>query len=256
MVRGLSTFRKYFGPYTDSYIIIGGTACDMIIEEAGFTPRATKDIDMILVVEALSSDFVKQFWTFIENGKYELKQKSEDDRQYYRFIQPANKEFPHQIELFSRNPDLLDLDEDAYLTPIPVDDDLTSLSAILLKDEYYDYLTVHSTKDDDLKRANIEALICLKAKAYLDIAKRIQAGSREDSKKLRKHRGDVFRLTVMLAEEDVFDLPESIKADMLEFSNSIKDDLPDKAIFKEMGFGNIDPEDLYHQIITSFQLDS
>lgn len=228
----------------------------MIIEEAGFTPRATKDIDMILVVEALSSDFVKQFWTFIENGKYELKQKSEDDRQYYRFIQPANKEFPHQIELFSRNPDLLDLDEDAYLTPIPVDDDLTSLSAILLKDEYYDYLTVHSTKDDDLKRANIEALICLKAKAYLDIAKRIQAGSREDSKKLRKHRGDVFRLTVMLAEEDVFDLPESIKADMLEFSNSIKDDLPDKAIFKEMGFGNIDPGDLYHQIITSFQLDS
>jgi hypothetical protein len=85
--------------------------------------------------------------------------------------------------------------------------------------------------------------------------KRIQAGSREDSKKLRKHRGDVFRLTVMLAEEDVFDLPESIKADMLEFSNSIKDDLPDKAIFKEMGFGNIDPEDLYHQILTSFQLE-
>jgi hypothetical protein len=42
---------------------------------------------------------------------------------------------------------------------------------------------------------------------------------------------------------------------MLEFSNSIKDDLPDKAIFKEMGFGNIDPEDLYHQILTSFQLE-
>lgn len=255
MVRGLERFKKHFGPFADNYIIIGGTACDMIIEEAGFTPRATKDIDMILVVEALSSDFVEQFWTFIEKGKYELKQKGEDDRQYYRFIKPENKEFPYQIELFSRNPDLLDLDEGTHLTPIPVNDDLTSLSAILLKDDYYNYLTGHSTKDDGLRRASTEALMCLKAKAYLDIAKRIQAGSREDSKKLRKHRGDVFRLAVMLAEEDLFDLPETIKADLQEFSNSIKDDLPDKAIFKEMGFGNVAPEDVYHQIIISFQLD-
>jgi hypothetical protein len=255
MVRGLETFKKYFVPFADNYIIIGGTACDMIIKEAGFTPRATKDIDMILVVEALSSDFVMQFWTFIEKGNYELKQKSEDDRKYYRFINPENIEFPYQIELFSRNPDLLDLDVGTHLTPIPVNDDLTSLSAILLKDEYYDYLTGHSTNDDDLRRANIEALICLKAKAYLDIANRIKAGSREDSKKLRKHRGDVFRLAVMLVEEDVYYLPDRIKTDMQEFSNSIKDDLPDKAIFKEMGLGNIDPEDVYHQILVSFQLD-
>jgi hypothetical protein len=64
MVIGLDTFREYFKDYTDSYIIIGGTACDLVIDAAGFTPRATKDIDIILVVEAMSAAFVQQFWQF------------------------------------------------------------------------------------------------------------------------------------------------------------------------------------------------
>lgn len=56
MVRGLDVFRNYFQSYPDSYVIIGGTACDIIIDESGLIPRATKDIDIILVVEALSTD--------------------------------------------------------------------------------------------------------------------------------------------------------------------------------------------------------
>ncbi|MFN6019616.1 MAG: hypothetical protein ACK48I_07415 [Bacteroidota bacterium] len=43
MVVGLDIFKKYFEQYPDNYIIIGGTACDIIIGEAGFTPRATKE---------------------------------------------------------------------------------------------------------------------------------------------------------------------------------------------------------------------
>lgn len=75
MVRGLDIFKKYFEQYPGNYVIIGGTACDIIIDEAGFVPRATKDIDIILVVEALSSDFVKQFWQFINDGKYHQREK-------------------------------------------------------------------------------------------------------------------------------------------------------------------------------------
>jgi hypothetical protein len=41
MVVGLDVFKKYFEQYPDNYIIIGGTACDIIIGEAGFIPRAT-----------------------------------------------------------------------------------------------------------------------------------------------------------------------------------------------------------------------
>lgn len=72
MVRGLDILKEYFEEYSDNYVIIGGTACDMIIDEAGFTPRVTKDIDIILVVEALNADYVKQFWQFIKDGNYVL----------------------------------------------------------------------------------------------------------------------------------------------------------------------------------------
>jgi hypothetical protein len=254
MVRGLDIFKKYFEAYPDNYVIIGGTACDMIIDEAGFVPRATKDIDIILVVEALNADFVKQFWKFIQDGNYERKEKSEDERKYYRFMKPENVEFPFQIELFARNPDLIDFDEQAHLTPIPVDDDLSSLSAILLNEDFYHYMLKQSVLENGLHRANTEALICLKAKAYLEIAERIANGSKEDSKQLRKHKGDVFRLAVMLAENDVFELPESIKEQLQGFVNAITGDLPDKAIFKEMGFGAIEPEKILEQIKKSFLL--
>ena len=46
MVIGLDKFKSWFQNYHDSYIIIGGTACDAVLDDAGFTPRATKDIDM------------------------------------------------------------------------------------------------------------------------------------------------------------------------------------------------------------------
>jgi hypothetical protein len=169
MVIGIDKFREYFKDFIGNYIIIGGTACDIILDDAGFTPRATKDIDMILIVEALTPEFVKQFWVFVKEAKYERKEKSTDKRKYYRFLNPENKEFPKQVELFSRIPDLLDLKEESHLTPIPVDDDISSLSAILLNEGYYNYTIDHSTVEDNIHIANTEALICLKAKAFLDM---------------------------------------------------------------------------------------
>ncbi len=247
-------FKKYFEAYSDNYVIIGGTACDILIEDAGFTPRATKDIDIILIVEALSADFVNQFWQFVHEGNYERKEKSDDNRKYYRFIKPEKEDFPFQLELFARNPDLLDLKDGAHMTPIPVEDDLTSLSAILLDDAYYHYLIEHSEQDNGIRLANNEALICLKAKAFLDISQRIAKGGSEDKKHIRKHKGDIFRLAVMLTAEDVFTLPETIKIDMQAFANAIANDMPDKQIFKHMGYEGIKPIDVYSQIIKSFQL--
>ena len=75
MVRGLEIFRQHFKDFADNYIIIGGTACDIIIDSVGLTPRATKDIDIILVIEALSPEFVAHFWEFIKTGNYEVKEK-------------------------------------------------------------------------------------------------------------------------------------------------------------------------------------
>jgi len=254
MVRGLDIFKKYFEQYPDNYVIIGGTACDIIIDEAGFVPRATKDIDIILVVEALSSDFVKQFWQFINDGKYQQREKSNDEREYYRFIKPENTGFPHQIELFSRTPDVIVLEGEAHLTPIPIDDDLSSLSAILLNDDYYNYMIEHSKVEEGLHHANIEALICLKAKAFLEIKERIENGSNEDAKQLRKHKADVFRLTVMLTPESIFELPKTIQDHVDQFAELVSGELPDKTIFKEMGIASVDPNNVFKQFKKSFRV--
>ena len=78
-------------------------------------------------------------------------------------------------------------------------DGLSSLSAILLDEGYYHLILDHSIEDEGLHRANIEALICLKAKAYLDIADRITKGSNADRKLLRKHKGSYWKSTMVPA---------------------------------------------------------
>ena len=254
MVRGLEIFRQHFKDFPDNYIIIGGTACDIIIDNVGLTPRATKDIDIILVIEALSPEFVAHFWEFIKNGNYEVKEKSEDDRKYYRFQKPQVEEFPFQIELFSRIPDLLDLEEGTHLTPIPVDTEISSLSAILMDDDYYIFTIEHSQLENGIHLANTEGLIALKAKAFLDYKTRKENGEKIDERQLRKHKLDVFRLVLLLTPEDNFTTPKSIKTDMANFAEAVKNDLPDKQVFKEMGAGNVDVDELYKQLISTFNL--
>src|SRR5690554_1200114 len=254
MVRGLDVFRQHFRDYTGNYVIIGGTACDIIIDTVGLVPRATKDIDIILVVEALSPEFVEHFWNFIKEGNYEIKEKSEEDRKYYRFLKPQNEEFPFQIELFSRIPDLIDIKEDSHLTPIPVDTEISSLSAILMDDSYYNFTIEHSQLNGNIHLANTEALINLKAKAFLDYKTRKENGEKIDERQLRKHKTDVFRLLLLLTTEDKFNIPETIKKDLQEFAETVKNNLPDKQVFKEMGAGNVNIDNLYKLFLEVFDL--
>jgi len=254
MVRGLDIFKKYFVAYPDNYVIIGGTARDTIIENAGFEPKGTKDIDVILVVEALVVEFVNRFWQFVKDGKYEHQEKSSGIQQYYRFYNPENPQFPFMIELFSRKPDEVLLNEPAHLTPVPVESDLSSFSAILLSDDYYNYILTHSFIEDEIHFANLESLICLKAKAFNDMTFRKAQGESIDSKKIQKHKNDIFRLAAMLTAAHVFELPPSLKTDLQNFTSVVAKDLPGRNVFKIWGMGNIAPENVFAQILNSFQL--
>ena len=51
MVIGLETFREAFKGYEDCYTVIGGTACDILMYESELYFRATRDIDMIRLIE-------------------------------------------------------------------------------------------------------------------------------------------------------------------------------------------------------------
>lgn len=255
MIKGLDQFKTYFAEFPENYLIIGGTAREIIIEDAGFKPKGTRDIDMILVIEALSAEFVIQFWQFVQDGSYEHQEKSSGEPQYYRFYNPANQEFPYMIELFSRKPDGVLLNEPAHLTPIPVEDELESLSAILLNDDYYDYILTHGFFEYDVHLANTESLICLKARAFNDLTNRKAQGENIDSKKIQKHKSDIFRLAVTLKPANVFELPHTMKTDLQIFTDTIAADLPGKEQLKSMGLGTFDPHSVFNQILKSFQLD-
>ena len=255
MVKGLDLFKAHFEEFRDNYLIIGGTARDIIMEGAGFEPKGTKDIDMVLVVEALTAEFAMQFWKFVQDGNYKHQEKSTGERQYYRFYNPENKEFPEMIELFARKPDAVLLNEPAHLTPIPIEAELASLSAILLSDDYYDFILTHSFFESDVHLAKVESLICLKARAFNDMTLRKAQGDDIDSKKIQKHKSDIFRLAVTLTPANVFELPQNIKTDLQNFADAIAGNLPSREQLKAMGLGPIDPQNVFTQILKSFQLD-
>lgn len=255
MVRGIDTFKKFFAGFEGNYVIIGGTACEVHEEIYAQNPRATKDIDIILIVEALSSAFIIRFWDFVKAGGYVQRNKgtdSEHRHEYYRFKNPEDIKFPYQIELFSRRLGLVNFPADAHITPIPVDEDLSSLSAILMDDCYYDFTINHSTMEEGIHIANIESLICLKCKAYLEMLERKRNGGQIDNKHIIKHRKDVFRLTAMLTPANVYDIPEMLKADIIEFCNKVKENLPNTDFFKSAGLENITGEQLLQQLKNSF----
>lgn len=254
MVAGLEKFREYFYSYDGCYLIIGGTACDILISESGLIPRATKDIDIILIVEAINPEFVQRFWEFVQEGGYEIRERSDAEHKYYRFAKPGNPEFPKMVEIFSRNPDIADIKEGSHLTPVPVSDDVPSLSAILLDEEYYRFTLDNSTLYYSIRIAKTEALICLKAKAFLDLTKRKVAGEEINSRIIRKHKLDIFRLAALLKAEDSFDLPDKLKEDMRGFADQTCKELPGNEIFKDMGLPEIDVEQLFEQLIKSFNL--
>lgn len=172
MVRGLDIWKEFFADYTDNYVLIGGAACNIHEEDFSQTPRATKDLDVILVVEALSAEFGVKFWDFVRQGEYSLRQRGEEKHEYFRFMNPARGAFPQQVELFSRKAGMLTLPEDARLEPIHVEDGISSLSAILMDDDYYNFTISHSFIYEGVHLANIESLICLKGKAYTDLLTR------------------------------------------------------------------------------------
>jgi hypothetical protein len=260
MIRGLDLFREHFAAYRKAFVLIGGVACHEWLSMQGLEFRATKDMDMVLIVEALDAPFVERFWEFIETGKYEGRFKAENDRQLYRFEKPQDERYPTMIEIFSRKPSNIDLAEGQAIVPIKLDDDSASLSAILLNDDYYALVRDQHNEEQNLPFANPAALIPLKARAYLDLAERAAKGEQGRSKDIAKHRTDVFRIAATLPGEAGPVIPGPVQEDLRKFLSVF---LPEnkeqwQAIHAglETTFGSrkIKPETLIDTIRTYFAL--
>ena len=85
-MRGIGIFKEYFSEYTDHYILIGGAACSIILNEIGVDFRITKDLDMVLIAENMNEAFARRVWEFIKTGNYEQREQSEKKSELYRFL--------------------------------------------------------------------------------------------------------------------------------------------------------------------------
>lgn len=251
MVRGLQLFAERFAGFEDCYVLIGGAAAYLVQEDAGLTPRATVDLDIVLCVESLTAEFGQRMWDFIDEGGYTVRQVGDKPRIFYRFNKPGDTRFPEMLEFFAREPGHLPLIEDSHLTPVPIDEEVTSLSAILLNTDYYALIHEHKREFLGVPVITEHALIPMKARAWLDLSKRKSAGEPVDSKNVKKHRNDIFRLYGLLVPGETVELPGIARDDMREFLGAQRGQL-DPAYLKTLGITDESGDEILDRLAQMF----
>lgn len=249
MVRGMDSFRNHFAGYEDQYVIIGGTACDLMMTKGEAVFRATKDVDLVLLIEALNPSFGTHFWKYIKDAGYEHINRDRSKSQNYRFRHPISKDYPEQIELFSRFPDERIFPENVRIVPITFDDYISSLSALLIDEEYYSLLNIGKTIVGGVSVLDIPYLIVFKAKAWIDLKNRKGNGISIDTADIKKHRNDIFRLSELLTPGSKAKLPEKVLRD---FHLSLEELSHEAISLKELGIrGAI--EDILSRIENAYE---
>ena len=217
MVIGLEAFREAFKGYEDCYTIIGGTACDILMNKANLDFRATRDIDMILLIENRFEEFGEVLWKFIKDGAYRCGWKSSEKLHFYRFTEPQNSNYPIMIELFSKDPGYQLHESDMVITPLHISDEVSSLSAIMLNDDYYEFMVSGRKVVNGVGVLGAEHLIPFKMRAWLDLCRRKSEGEHVNSADIKKHKNDVFRLMNIINPDEVVNTPETVKEDVRQF---------------------------------------
>lgn len=99
--------------------------------------------------------------------------------------------------------------------------DASSLSAIIMDDDYYHFTIAHSILTDGIRHASPEALVALKARAYLNLQQDKAAGRHVNSKDIKKHRSDVLK-NVAIMENAPVAAPDAIVACVRSFVASVR----------------------------------
>jgi hypothetical protein len=142
--------------------------------------------------------------------------------------------------------------DSGQLTPIPFDDAVSSLSAILLDDDYYAFIMTGRREVDGLPRVGEDRLIPLKAVAWLELSARKERGEPVDAKNVRKHANDVLRLSQLLAAAIRIPLQGKIADDMRRFLEAAASDqtLDPKAV----GLGRISLAEVLARVAQAYGL--
>jgi len=237
-INGLNKFREFFAEYDNNYVLIGGTACAIIFDEIGEAFRTTKDLDIVLIVENINDEFARKLWDFIRDAGYDI-EFGPEKKCFYRFKNPKNSDFPKMIELFSRNR-TVSLPEDVHLIPIHISDEISSLSAILLNEDYYQFMLSGKRVIDGLSVLDERCLIPFKAKAWCELVERKKQGEEGQSRHIKKHCRDIANLVGLLRSDEKIELSGMVKTDMETFVNDISS--------SEFVPGNVDCTELHNTL--------
>ena len=224
MVIGFESFREVFKGYEDCYTIIGGTACDILMNEAGLNFRATKDIDMILLIENRFKEFGSVFWKYIQAGGYRCGWKSSEELHFYRFTEPKKDNFPIMIELFSKDPRYMLHSVNMEITPLHISDEVSSLSAIILNEDYYNFMLQGRKVINGIGVLGAEYIIPFKMRAWIDLMRRKINGEHVNSDDLKKHKNDVFRLFNLISPDDKIETVKAVQIDIREFVEAMQNE--------------------------------
>lgn len=158
-VRGIERFADAMSGCKGGYVLIGGGACSVLFDNEGDSFRATEDLDVVVIVDGEGVEFATALWAFIKAAGYETGKVGDGKCTYYRFCLPEGSrqvlDYPGQIELFARHPDFVLEDETSEVAPLSFDGAVSSLSAIILDDGYYEFIRDNAT--------NVEGITLLDA---------------------------------------------------------------------------------------------
>lgn len=229
-IYGLDKVLSHLADYNDCYVIIGGTATKILLEDQGLEFRETKDLDIVLLADGSNKEFVSSIALFIKHGKYQ-NAFSNGRRVCYRFIDPETNGYPLIVELFAgENSKSIK----KYLKKIPIEIDDEQLSAIILEQEAFEFAKSRKI----LSKGNVPiidslGLIVLKSYAYFENLNLYEKKIIVEKGKYLKHKNDVIRLLLSLnGDEQPIVVPPFLKdyckrfIDVLKASNNAYRNIP------------------------------
>ena len=179
--------------------------------------------------DQFSDDLFNQQY-FIKEGEYKCGWKNNDDIHFYRFTEPKAG-YPIMIELFSRKPGYhLEIEEG--IIPLHIDDDTSSLSALLLNEDFYNFMLSGRKTIDGISVLGAEYIIPFKMYAWLDLRMRKSQGEHVNDRDLKKHKNDIFRLLPIINDEEKIPTEGLVKESIQTFLEIIKDE---KINLKQLG---------------------
>ena len=105
-----------------------------------------------------------------------------------------------------------------------------------MDDAYYDFAVNHSEIVDDIRILKPEALIVLKAVAFLENLRRKEKGDDVAQRDIDKHKKDVYRLAYVFDGSERFEVNDNIKEQLRAFVSEVeKGPIDGKKMFRGQG---------------------